>query len=75
MAAASIVEPGGRGMNSSYLQPDLWWPEDRSWFVSTDVDFWSTYVAGGKGFTAEVAAAVPTPSEPVPLEHPFAAED
>jgi hypothetical protein len=24
--------------------PQLWWPEDRSWFVSTEIDGFSTYV-------------------------------
>jgi hypothetical protein len=26
--------------------PNLWWPHDRSWFVSTEVDGFSTYVGG-----------------------------
>lgn len=26
--------------------PSMWWPEDRTWFVSTDVDAYSTYVGG-----------------------------
>jgi hypothetical protein len=32
----------------------LWWPDDRSWCVATDVDLMSTYVAG----SAECVAAV-----------------
>ena len=26
--------------------PNLWWPEDRAWFVATEVDFDSTFVGG-----------------------------
>lgn len=26
--------------------PSFWWPEDRAWFVSTDIDSTSTYIAG-----------------------------
>jgi hypothetical protein len=26
--------------------PGLWWPDDRSWFVGSDVDLLSTYVGG-----------------------------
>jgi hypothetical protein len=28
--------------------PNMWWPEDRSWFVATEVDLASTYVGGGE---------------------------
>jgi hypothetical protein len=26
--------------------PNLWWPEDRAWFVATEIDAASTYVGG-----------------------------
>ena len=26
--------------------PNIWWPEDRAWCVSTDIDLYSTYVGG-----------------------------
>ena len=26
--------------------PNLWWPEDRGWFVATEIDFDSTFVGG-----------------------------
>jgi len=26
--------------------PSFWWPADRAWFVSTDIDWSSTYIAG-----------------------------
>ena len=32
---------------SRYFQsPSLWWPDDRAWFVSTEIDDCSTFVAG-----------------------------
>ena len=29
-----------------YLAPSLWWPDDRAWFVATEIDFNWTYVGG-----------------------------
>ena len=26
--------------------PNLWWPDDRAWFVATEIDFDSTFVGG-----------------------------
>ena len=28
--------------------PNIWWPEDRSWCVATDIDLLDTYVGGSK---------------------------
>jgi hypothetical protein len=28
--------------------PNLWWPDDRAWFVSSDIDLASTYVGGSR---------------------------
>lgn len=28
--------------------PSFWWPEDRAWFVSTDIDSTSTYIGGSR---------------------------
>jgi hypothetical protein len=30
----------------SYRSPNLWWPDDRAWCVSTEIDFNWTYVGG-----------------------------
>jgi hypothetical protein len=30
----------------STRSPNLWWPDDRSWFVATEIDFGWTYVGG-----------------------------
>jgi hypothetical protein len=29
--------------------PTLWWPDDRSWFVHTEIDAMSTYLGGSRG--------------------------
>lgn len=58
-AAASIVEPGG----GRHQVPDLWWPDDRQWFVATDTDLDWTYVAGSRTFIAEIIAAFPQRTE------------
>lgn len=50
---------------------DLWWPEDRAWFVYGDVDLNSTYVAGSTELieellaSPELEAVAADPSEPV----------
>lgn len=45
--------------------PALWWPDDHSWLVSTEVDAFSTYVGGSEDLIAALLAnseieAVPT---------------
>jgi hypothetical protein len=32
--------------------PNLWWPDDRAWFVATEIDFDSTFVGGDDGLIA-----------------------
>ena len=44
-----------------WRNPDLFWPNDRTWFAATDVDFWSLYVGGSETFTNELAARASTP--------------
>jgi hypothetical protein len=36
--------------------PHLWWPEDRSWFVATEVDYAWTYVGGTRHLIDELVA-------------------
>jgi hypothetical protein len=28
--------------------PNIWWPEDRSWCVATDIDLFDTFIGGSK---------------------------
>ncbi len=58
-----------------WRNPDLFWPDDRRWFVATDVDFWSLYIGGTASFAAAVATRVPTPTEPVDLNDELEIED
>ncbi len=69
-AATQIEYPGWAGWHN----PDLFWPDDRRWFVATDVDFWSLYIAGDHDFITELARNVPTHSELVALDLQVEAE-
>ena len=60
---------------SHWFRPDLWWPDDRSWFVGTDVDFWTTFVGGTREAMADVAARVPSRCRPATLDEPLPHED
>jgi hypothetical protein len=44
--------------------PDLWWPDDRAWFVATDTDLPFTVVGGSAALTADLFAALPERSRP-----------
>lgn len=46
--------------------PNLWWPEDRAWFVCSEIDLVSTYVAGSSGLVAKLAADAELEALPVP---------
>lgn len=34
--------------------PNLWWPENRSWFVATEIDSQSTYVGGSRSLIGQL---------------------
>ena len=36
--------------------PNLWWPDDRAWFVASEIDFAWTYVGGEDGLIAGLLA-------------------
>lgn len=63
--AVSAVDRVRYPSDNDWRNPDLWWPDDRSWFVATDVDCWALYVGGSDDFIAEIAHHVGTPVEPV----------
>jgi hypothetical protein len=43
------IEDAGRFTFSPHFQsPTLWWPNDQSWFVHTEIDASSTYVGGSE---------------------------
>jgi hypothetical protein len=33
-------------VRAGFQSPTAWWPDDRAWCVATDVDGFSTYIAG-----------------------------
>jgi len=61
--------------SSTWHNPDLFWPDDRQWFVATDVDLWSLYIGGTTRFVDALASSVPTPTEVVALDRPLEVED
>jgi hypothetical protein len=53
----------------------LFWPDDRRWFVATDVDFWSLYVGGDNDLVADLVASVTTHTEAVTLSYQLEIEE
>ncbi len=41
---------------TTYQSVSMWWPDDRSWFVSTEVDLAWTYVGGAREAIDDVLA-------------------
>ena len=39
------------------ISPQLWWPDDRSWIVATEIDLVSTYIACSERLADELMAA------------------
>lgn len=48
--------------------PNLWWPQDRSWCVATEIDDDYTYVAGSAALIGEVLADPRLEAQPVRLD-------
>jgi len=71
-AATQLSHPEPMG---EWRNPDLFWPDDRRWFVATDIDFWSLYIGGDDDFVAELARSVPTRTEIVTLDRQLEIED
>ena len=70
-AVAGLRDPA----SGQWRNPDLFWPDDRRWFVATDVDFWSLYVGGDNDLVADLVASVTTPTEAVTLSYHLEIED
>jgi len=52
--AEAPVAEGGTWPSAQ--SPNLWWPEDRAWFVATEIDAASTYVGGPERLIRELLA-------------------
>ena len=70
-AAVGLRDPS----SGQWRNPDLYWPDDRRWFVATDVDFWSLYIGGDDDFITELTRSVVTPTEIVELAYQLEIED
>jgi hypothetical protein len=51
--------------------PSFWWPEDRAWFVSTDIDSTSTYVGGSSELIDRLLADDGLEGFPAALDDPI----
>lgn len=47
---------------------NLWWPEDRAWFVATDIDLMTTYVGGSAACIADLVSAAGLEAAVVPVD-------
>jgi hypothetical protein len=36
--------------------PNLWWPDDRAWYIATDIDLTTTYIGGSLRFIDRILA-------------------
>ena len=68
-------------MTSRFQSPNLWWPEDRSWFIASEIDLPWTYVAGSRHLVdellddPEIEALESSPDERLDLTLPEWLED
>ena len=74
-AVTDVVHLRWPGDPDRWFRPDLWWPDDRQWFVATDVDFWRTYVGGSQALCDAIAARLPDLCRPVTADEPLPVED
>lgn len=51
--------------------PTFWWPADRTWFVSSDIDIASTYVGGSKELIEQILNDPSLEAFPASLDDPY----
>lgn len=51
--------------------PTFWWPEDRSWFASSDIDASSTYIGGSKKLIERILKDPALEAFPADLNDPY----
>lgn len=51
--------------------PSFWWPDDRSWFVSCDIDASSTYLGGSKELIDQILGDPCLETFPAKLDEPY----
>ncbi len=52
--------------------PNLWWPDDRAWFVATEIDLVSTYVGGSAELVRAIVASPNLEAFEVAADGPYA---
>ena len=52
---AIVLDPHGAPIEP-HISPNVWWPDDRTWVVATDVDFRSTLVAAPRDCADQILA-------------------
>lgn len=68
----SIVASSDDGDRSVFEEPpSFWWPADRAWFVSTDIDSSSTYVGGSSALIGRLLADDLLEVFPADLDDPY----
>jgi hypothetical protein len=55
----------------THQTPNLWWPDDRAWYVTTDIDLTSTYIGGSRLFIERVLADPRFTATPASLTDPL----
>jgi hypothetical protein len=56
MTGVSEIADSVPGLSVRRQSPTLWWPDDRAWFVATEIDFDSTVVAGSSALIDAITA-------------------
>jgi hypothetical protein len=52
--AIGVEDPSG---DDRYRRPALWWPDDHAWFLGSDTDLPTTYVAGSAALVRDLIAS------------------
>ncbi len=55
----------------SFLSPNFWWDEAKSWFIATQTDAMSTYLGGSAALVREVCASPNFEAFEVSTDDPF----
>lgn len=68
---AGPVEAALAFVDSHYQTPNLWWPEDRSWCVASEIDLPWTYLAGSEALIENVLAEARLEALPARADDPI----
>lgn len=68
---AIAVQGEGSLPFSRYQSASLWWPEDRAWFLATEIDLNSTYVGGSRAAIDAIMASPHLESHRVSPDDPI----